>query len=322
MSHVHNIIDTDSHFRIDPVTRVVTTKADKLYVVQYDHDSERFTFQVPRYVEEHDMMQCDRIEIHYSNITRNKKQQNDDVYFVKEDDRSYDLDTFFFSWLISSNATQLVGSLKFTISFICLGEDGNVTYEWSTAMFENIQVLTKLENAVLVREKYPDLYNQLKQEILDSIPSSGGEVDPAEVERIVIEYLVANPPAPGQPGLPGTPGEKGDNGYSPTIEVSPTEVGNNLTITDVNGTKTVTILNGTNGKDGKDGVDGEDGYSPTIEVTDIENGHLLTITDVNGTKTVEVLNGKDSIGGGTEEEIKSLVDDYLEESSKEAVVDF
>ena len=322
MLHVHNIIDTDSHFHIDPVTRVVSTKADKLYVAQYDHDSERFTFQIPRYVEEHDMSQCDRIEVHYSNVTRNKKQQNDDVYYVKKDDRENDNDTFFFSWLISSNATQLVGSLKFSISFICLDENGNVSYEWSTALFENIQVLTKLENAALVREKYPDLYNQLKQEILDSIPSSGGEVDAAEVERIIIEYLAANPPAPGEPGTPGT---DGDDGFSPTIDITPTEVGTNLTITDVNSTKTVTILNGTAGKDGRDGRDGDDGFSPTIEVTDTENGHLLTITDIIGIKTIEVLNGKDGTGGGdigTEEEIKKLVEDYMKESSEKAVVVF
>ena len=308
MSHVHNIIDTDSHFKIDPVSREVTTRADKLYVVQYDHDSERFTFQIPRYVEEHDMMQCDRIEIHYSNVTRTKKQQNDDVYYVKKDDCTNDYDTMFFSWLISSNATQLVGSLKFTISFVCLDDDGSISYEWSTAMFENIQVLTKLENAAIVKEKYPDLYNQLKQDILDSIPSSGGEADPKEVERIVIEYLAANPPAPGEPGEPGTPG---DDGYSPTIEVTKTEVGNNLTITDVNGTQTVEILNGT---------DGEDGYSPTIDVAYTDNGHILIIKDINGTKTVEVLNGKD--GATTSEELKNIVDDYMEENSKNAVVEF
>ena len=310
MSHVHNIIDTDSHFRIDPVSREVTTKADKLYVVQYDHDSERFTFQIPRYVEEHDMTLCDRIEVHYSNITRNKKQQNDDVYYVKNDDRTSDCDTMFFSWLISSNATQLVGSLKFTISFVCLDENDSINYEWSTAMFENIQVLTKLENAAIVKEKYPDLYNQLKQEILDSIPSSGGEVDPKEVERIVLEYLAANPPAQAEPGAPG---KDGDDGYSPTIDVTQTELGHNLTITDKNSTKTVEIVNGT---------DGKDGVSPTIDVTDTENGHLITITDINGTKTVEVLNGKDGVGGGDSEEIKQMVDEIMEENSKNAVVEF
>lgn len=309
MSHIHNIIDTDSHFRINPVTRVVSTKAEKLYVTQYDHNSERFTFQIEKYVEEHDMSQCDRIEIHYTNITRTRKEQNDDVYIVSKDDIEADYDTLYFSWLISSNATQLVGALKFSITFVCLDDEGNVSYTWSTTTYENVQVITKIANAAMVVQKYPDLYNQLKQDILASIPPSGGEVDSKEVERIVLEYLAANPPAQGEPGVPGKDGE---DGYSPTIEVSKTEVGHNLTITDANGSKTVEILNGTDGKDGQ---------SPTIEVTDTDNGHLLTITDINGTKTVEVLDGKDGTGG-SEEEIKNLVDDYLEENDRNSIVDF
>lgn len=169
VSHVHSIIDTDSNFYIDTVNKTVTTKSDKLYLVQYDHNSERFTFQVNRYIEEHDMTNCDRIEIHFTNITRNKKEQVDDVYYVKTEDRSHDNDTFFFSWLVSGNATQLVGSLKFSVSFICLDENGEIDYEWSTTTNDSVQVLTKLENAAIVREKYPDLYNQLKKDILDSI---------------------------------------------------------------------------------------------------------------------------------------------------------
>ena len=163
MSHFHKIIDTDSHFHIDPVTRLISTKADKLYVAQYDHDSERFTFQIPRYVEEHDMSLCDRIEVNFTNVIRTKKQQNSDVYIVKDADKSFDNDTFFFSWLISSNATQLVGSLHFSITFLCFDDDGNTTYEWGTAVYENVQVLIKPKNAAVVVAKYPDLYNQLKK---------------------------------------------------------------------------------------------------------------------------------------------------------------
>lgn len=326
MSHIHNIIDTDSHFNINPVTREVTTKADKLYVVQYDHDSERFTFQIPRYVEEHDMSLCDRIEIHYTNVIRTKKQQNDDVYFVKDEDRNHDNDTLFFSWLISSNATQLVGTLKFTVTFVCVADNGTITYTWSTAMFENIQVLTKLENAELVREKYPDLYNQLKQDILNSISSSGGSISQAEIEKIIVDYLAANPPMNGEPGADG------EDGYSPTIDVGVTESGYKLTITDANGTETVNILHGRDGKDGvngKDGIDGKDGadgkdgidgYSPTIMVEDIDGGHRIMITDINGTQTIEIFNGKD--GTASSEELKQLVDDYLEENGGDVVVDF
>ena len=171
VSHIHNIIDTDCRFTINPVARSISTRGDKFSVVQYDHDSERFTFQMPRYVEEHDMMECSRIEVHYTNITRNKKQSNSDVYIVNDLDRGNDLDTIFFSWLISRNATQLVGTLKFSITFICLDEDGNEIYKWSTDIFDGIQVLAKLENTESVVSKLPDAFEQIKQEIIKSIPS-------------------------------------------------------------------------------------------------------------------------------------------------------
>lgn len=242
MYHSHDITDSDHYFKINATTREISTRSDKLCLVQYDHDSERFTFEMPRYIEEHDMTRCSRIEIHYTNITRNKREQNNDVYIVKTKDAEYDSDSFMFSWLVSSNATQLVGSLKFSISFICLDESGNVEYEWSTAMYESIQVLAKLEHTAMIREQYPDLYTQLKKDILNSIPSSGGGgVDLATVEEIVADYIRDNPPKPGEPG------------QSPTIEVTPTETGYNLVITDVNGSQTIEILHGR---------DGEDGYTP------------------------------------------------------------
>lgn len=246
MPHIHNIIDTDSHFIIDPITRSISTKSDKLYVVQYDHDSEQFTFQVPRYVEEHDMSQCTRIEVHFTNITRNKKQQSDGVYYVRENDISSDYDTVFFKWLVSRDATQLVGSLKFTITFICIDEDSNVSYQWSTGVFESIEVLTKLEHTAAVVTAYPDLYTKLKQDIIDSIPSSGGEVDPAVVEQIVVEYLTANPPASNEPGKDGT---------SPTVTITEVDGGHEITIEDINGVKTFTVLDGVNGYTPVKGVD-------------------------------------------------------------------
>lgn len=73
---------------------------------------------------------------------------------------------------------------------------------------------------------------------------------------------------PGQDGLDGKdglPGKDGQDGFSPTIEVTDTETGVLLTITDSTGTKTATVNNGVAGPQGpagKDGVNGQDGYTP------------------------------------------------------------
>ncbi len=69
MSHNHNIADSDTRFIIDPITRIIRNQASKkTTLMQNDHNSERFTFELPRYVEGHDMSLCNAVEIHYSEI--------------------------------------------------------------------------------------------------------------------------------------------------------------------------------------------------------------------------------------------------------------
>lgn len=66
MAHKHSVYDTDPHFAIDPITRAITNQSTtKTQLMQYDHNSERFTFEIPRLVDGHDMKLCDKIEIHY-----------------------------------------------------------------------------------------------------------------------------------------------------------------------------------------------------------------------------------------------------------------
>lgn len=244
MSHVHNITDADRYFVIDPISRTMTNKSDKLVVMQYDHNSESITFELPRYIEDHDMSECDRITVDFTNITRNKKEQNDDVYVV--DDVTSDRDTVFFSWLISKKATMLVGSLRFSITFVCLDDDGNKEYEWGTDIYDGIEVRAKISNTQKVIDSNPDLIQQIKKEILDGIPKS--ELDKDAVEQIVSEYLQKNPPV------------SGVDGFSPTIVVDRIAEGHRITITDATSTNVFDVL------DGKDGADGNDGYTPLVGV--------------------------------------------------------
>lgn len=271
MSHTHNILDTDRMFLIDPISGSITNLSQKSTIVQYNHNSERFTFEVPRFIEGHDMSLCDRVEVHYSNVSKNKRERNDDVFIVT--DIRPDEDEVLVTWLISRNATQIVGSLNFSISFVCYDESGDLTYNWRSDIFKGITVLASIENAELVISEYPDLYEQLKKDIIDSIPPSGGEIDPAEVEQIVINYLAENPPAQGEPGADGADGV---DGVSPVVLVEAIDGGHRVTITDANGTNTIDVLNG---KDGADGVNGQDGHTPVKGVdyyTEADKEELVT----------------------------------------------
>ena len=57
----------------------------------------------------------------------------------------------------------------------------------------------------------------------------------------------------------GASGANGKDGFSPIVEITETEQGHDISITDANGTKTFSVKDGVNGQDG---TDGKDGYTP------------------------------------------------------------
>ena len=57
----------------------------------------------------------------------------------------------------------------------------------------------------------------------------------------------------------------GEDGFSPVITERETELGYDITITDVEGSNTITLRNGTNGLDGTNGQDGKSAYDIAVE---------------------------------------------------------
>ena len=144
--------------------------------------------------------------------------------------------------------------------------------------------------------------------INEALTKSGGEIAPADVQKIVDDYLKANPPgagaagkdgttptigengnwylgdtatgnpsrgAAGAPGAAGTPGKDGTDGHTPAITA---EKSGKITTIKADGTTIATISDGTDGtngadgapgKDGSPGAAGKDGTTPTIG----ENGN-------------------------------------------------
>ena len=235
MSHLHNINDTDTKFIVDGISRAIkNTSSSKTTVMQFDHNSEIFTFEVPRYVEGHDMMQCNRVEVHYLNIDTATKEENQGIYLVNDLQVSADDDTkLTCSWVISQGATGLVGSLHFLLRFIC-STDGVLDYVWNTSIHTGIYVSKGIYNADIVAESY-----------LETIKEWENRLE-------VVENSI------------------GGSGISPIIKVTPIEGGNRLEITDAEGTKVVDIMNGTNGKDGSDGQDGVGGSTGVSEADVLE----------------------------------------------------
>ena len=167
MAHKHGVYDSDTHFTINSVTRQIRNETSrKTTLIQGDHNSERFTFELPRLIEKHDMSLCNKVEVHYLNIDSETKEQNSGLYTVDDLQISTeDSEKVTCSWLISENATRLVGGLYFIVRFCCEAE-GFVTYAWNTAICKDIAVSTGINAAATFETEYVDIIEQWKESVV------------------------------------------------------------------------------------------------------------------------------------------------------------
>lgn len=165
MAHIHSVYDTDGHFVIDPITRAITNSSKKIKVMQGDHKSEHFTFEISKLVDGHNMTFCNKVEIHYINIdASDKSKQSADFYEAKNMKVSEDNNSVVtFLWELTRNATKYAGTLSFLIRFACTDDDGVEEYAWHTDIFQSITVGNGMNNATPeVIEPYIDVIAQWK----------------------------------------------------------------------------------------------------------------------------------------------------------------
>lgn len=182
LDHGSIIVDADNNsFHIDITTRAITnTENKKTSLIQYDHNSERFSFDIARYIEGHDLQLCNRVQIHYLNIAGTSRTKTPGVYPVT--DLHVDPDNenkMCFTWLISGNATHYEGALSFLVSFACVKED-EVLYRWNSDICTAITIAPGIDNSSAVVENYPDVllqweeyltsnFEELESELLNNV---------------------------------------------------------------------------------------------------------------------------------------------------------
>ena len=184
MAHQHPVKDTDLHFVIDPVTRVVKNNSGKIVIMQHDHQSEILTFELPRYIDTHDMSLSNTVRVHYINIgTSSKYTPVSGVYEVNDlqvDANNENLVTC--SWTLTNNTTQLEGTLNFIIRFSCLTGD-TIDYSWSTAIYSGIIVAKTIDSSDYVMTAIPDILEQWK-ESLKGDPFTYEDFTPEQLEGL------------------------------------------------------------------------------------------------------------------------------------------
>ena len=170
MAHAHIVSDSDNHFVIDPITRQLNNNSKKTILMKTDHNSEQFTFELPRMVEGHDMSLSNKVEVHYININSKTREQSTGIYNVADFGVDAEDDTKVLgTWLVSREATKYAGSLNFVIRFACLSADNVEEYAWNTAIYAGITIADTIENTETVVEDYVDILRQW----LDTIENAG-----------------------------------------------------------------------------------------------------------------------------------------------------
>ena len=190
MQYIHSVVDTDTRFIINPITRQIRNETSrKTSLMQNDHNSERFTFELPRYIENHDMSHCNKVEVHYLNSSaKDKETFHKGLYTVTDLKVSEDdPEKVVLSWLISNNATQLVGKLSFRIHFKCI-ENDVITYAWHTAIFTDISISDGINADESFEMEYVDIIEQwkyaLKREVTEEVNANVTEWADMESGRV------------------------------------------------------------------------------------------------------------------------------------------
>lgn len=207
--HIHTddiIVDADVHFTINTTTRIISNQNGehvnkKLSLIQYDNNSERYSFDIPRKIDNHDLKLCNRVTVHFINVGSGRGQSNPGVYIVPINEiREHETDPeqLTFTWLISNEATMYSGVLKFLISFECIDGD-KILYRWSTTTFDQIQIVPGMKNGDEVMEVYSDelltWQNNMEFDVIPQLVDDCYiERDFATSEEVMLVLGVTNPP--------------------------------------------------------------------------------------------------------------------------------
>lgn len=191
MAHNHPIRDDEKRFIIDAVTKTVLIPENASPVlIQHDHNSEHITFECDRFVEGHDLMLCDKVEIHYNNLGGGNRKIKG-VYPVA-DLRVSDSDNskIVFTWVVSMNATTYNGQIFFVVSFTCTDE-GDILYRWNTNIYKGLPVAEGIDNGEAVEGVYADVLEAWRLELFgigDTIEGDIRRIGQNTIASIPVEY--------------------------------------------------------------------------------------------------------------------------------------
>lgn len=242
-------VPDEAHIVIGSDRYITVPKELKRLAVQWDHDIETVTFDCPRYWDDHDMSQM-HIYVNYLRSDGESGVFKAENIKVDETDSSI----MHFDWTISRNATEVIGKLIFLVCVKCADEDGKEKNHWNSELCKDCYVSEGLEVDETFEELYADVILQWEKQVTDAIDDinavknnlitmrDSGEFDgatftPSTSSTGDLSWTndkgKVNPPTVNIRGLPGV---------SPTIQVETITGGHKVTVTDVNGVTSFTVM--------------------------------------------------------------------------------
>lgn len=158
MNHSHELVDDGKHFIIDPQTREIKHEG-QVYMVRGDHNSSVFTFEIPRYIDGHDMSASSEVVINFTNIGTNGTDKNIGAFVCKDVSLAEgESDIVTFSWSASIDATKYAGIVDVSVEFICKDDSGEIIYTWNTDILKDaVFILDSLKNYDEILDQYVDV---------------------------------------------------------------------------------------------------------------------------------------------------------------------
>lgn len=186
MAHLHEIRDDDARFTVEPESKTIIYSDEYLPILcKGDHNSELFTFEIPRYIEEHDVLECNLAQIHFINLSAvNGALRSNGVYEITDmrvdpEDENLAICT----WKISGAATMHEGSLNFILRLACMS-GSKIDYSWNTSVYSGITVVESIDNAGLVADQYRDVLETWYMELVASGVMGVNIVDDAKNQAL------------------------------------------------------------------------------------------------------------------------------------------
>lgn len=166
----YHVVDDENPFTVDPLTREIKTKYPQTKVLmQGDHNSERFTFVLPRFIEGRDIGLCNVVQVCYIN-TSSSRETSTGVYTISDMEvYPFMNDVLTCSWLISQNATRHAGNLSFMLRFASVKDDATIEYAWNTGIYSDVAVADSLDSAESFENEYVDVIRQWENELMSAM---------------------------------------------------------------------------------------------------------------------------------------------------------